>query len=219
MRRIILNVIKRYLSLLLFLFLTSMGIGLAIKAKIGLAAFDAFNQTISDTIGLQVGTVVMIVQIFFVFLQIVVLKKEATLKIFLQIPLVILLGQFINFFVYYVFGSLTFDYYIIRLIVFIFSQFWISFFIGTILTIDLIAMPIEHLSLLLSKRSTFSIGQIRQSIDILLILFSLVITFIFSVPLNIREGTLISALVFGPMLGFFMPRIKLYFKKWQLIGK
>lgn len=82
------------------LLLTAFGISMAIKSGIGLAAFDAFNQTVADTIGLKVGTVIMFVQTFFVLLQIFILKKEISFAIFLQIPMVTLLGQFINFFVY-----------------------------------------------------------------------------------------------------------------------
>lgn len=211
------NLFKKYLTLLLSLFLASMGIALAIKSGVGLAAFDAFNQTVADTTNMQVGTIVMFVQIFFVFLQIIVLKKEASWKILLQIPFVVLLGQFINLFVYYIFGNLDLTNYFIRLVLFIFSQFWTSFFISIMLVLDLIAMPIENLSLILSKRIPFTLGQIRLAIDVLLIVFSLAITLIFSVPLSIREGTLVSALIFGPMLGVFMPALIPYFNKWELI--
>lgn len=211
------NLMKKYSILLLSLFLASMGIGLAIKAGIGLSAFDAFNQTIADTTGIQVGTIIMFVQIFFVFLQLLILRKEASWKILLQIPFVVLLGQFINLFVYYIFGNLNLTNYFIRLLVLVFSQFWVSFFISTLLVLDLIAMPVENLSLILSKRLPFSLGRIRLSIDVLLITLSLVITFIFSVPLSIREGTLISAVIFGPMLGVYMPVLIPYFNKWKLI--
>ncbi len=211
------NLLKKYLTLLLSLFLASMGIALAIKSGVGLAAFDAFNQTVADTTNMQVGTIVMLVQIFFVFLQLLVLRKEASWKILLQIPFVVLLGQFINLFVYYIFGNLDLTNYFLRLILFILSQFWTSFFISIMLVLDLIAMPIENLSLILSKRIPFTLGQIRLAIDVLLIVFSLAITLIFSAPLSIREGTLVSALIFGPMLGVFMPALIPYFEKWQLI--
>lgn len=212
------NTAKKYLLLALLIFLTSFGISFAIKAGIGLAAFDAFNQTLSDTSGLKVGSIVMFAQIFFVFLQLILLKKKTTVKIFLQIPMVILLGQFINFFVYTVFDELVFNHYLTRLIIFILSQFWISFFVGAILVLDLIAMPIEHFSLILTKRIPFTLGKIRQSIDLILIILSLMLTFIFSVSLSIREGTLISALIFGPMLGFFMTLIRSYLLEWKFIG-
>lgn len=105
----------------------------------------------------------------------------------------------------------------LRLLIFIFSQFWTSFFVGAILVVDLIAMPVENFSSILSKKIPYSLATIRQSIDIILILLSIAITYLFSVPLNIREGTVISAMIFGPMLGFFMSWIKVYFRKWKLI--
>lgn len=213
------NLLKRYFTLLVFLFLASIGIGLAIQIGIGLAAFDAFNQTVADTTGIQVGTIVMFVQLVFIFLQLLVLKKEANWKILLQIPFVVLLGQFINLSVYRIFGGLILESYLLRVLVFIFSQLWTSFFISTILVLDLIAMPIENLSYILSTKTAFTLGQIRQAIDVAFIVLSLAITLIFSVPLSVREGTLISALIFGPMLGFYMPRLVPYFVKWGLIDE
>lgn len=213
----ILIILKKYISLLIALFLTSMGIALAIKSGVGLAAFDAFNQSLSYTTGARVGDIVMYVQIFFVIVQLLILRKEATWHILLQIPFVIFLGQFINLFVYGVFGNLVLTNYFLRLLVFMFSQVWISFSISIIIVLDLIAMPIENLSLILSRKMTFTFGQIRQSIDILLIVLSLGITLAFSVEFTVREGTLIAAVIFGPLMDFIIPKIEPYFRKWTLI--
>lgn len=209
--------LKKYITLLFALFLTSMGIALAIKSGVGLAAFDAFNQSLSHTTGARVGDIVMYVQMFFVIIQLLVLRKDVTWHILLQIPFVILLGQFINLFVYGVFGNLVLNNYFLRLLVFMFSQVWISLSISIMIVLDLIAMPIENLSLILSRRMTFSFGKIRQSIDILLIVLSLGITLIFSVDFTVREGTLIAALIFGPLMDFIIPKLEPYFRKWNLI--
>lgn len=208
---------KKYITLLIAVFLTAMGIGLAIKSSVGLAAFDAFNQSITNTTGIRVGTVVMFVQTFFVIIQLLVLRKDTTWHIFLQIPLVILLGQFINLFVDDIFGNLVLENYLLRLVLFVLAQVLISFAISTLLVVDLIAMPIENLSLILSRRLPFKLGEIRRAIDILLILSALAITWFGSTNLTIREGTVIGALIFGPLMDFHMPRVKDLFKKWKII--
>lgn len=208
--------IKKYITLVGAVFLTSMGIGIAIKASVGLAAFDAFNQSITNTTGIRVGTVVMLVQTFFVLVQLLVLRKEATWHIFLQIPLVVLLGQFINLFVDQIFGGLVLENYALRMLLLILAQVIISFAISTLLVIDLVAMPIENLSAILSEKLPFRFGQIRQTIDILLIIFALAISLISSTDLTIREGTLVSALIFGPLMDFHMAWLKPLLQKWQL---
>lgn len=208
--------IKKYIALVAAVFLTSMGIGITIKASIGLAAFDAFNQSITNTTGIRVGTVVMLVQTFFVLVQLFVLRKDATWNIFLQIPLVVLLGQFINLFVDDIFGGLVLENYALRILLLILAQVLISFSISTLLVIDLVAMPIENLSAILSEKLPFRFGQIRQTIDILLIISALAISLISSTDLTIREGTVISALIFGPLMDFHMAWLKPLLQNWQL---
>lgn len=208
--------IKRYITLVVAVFLTAMGIGIAIKASVGLAAFDAFNQSITNTTGIRVGTVVMFVQTFFVLVQLMILRKDATWNILLQIPLVVLLGQFINLFVDGIFGNLVLENYFLRMILLILAQVIISFAISTLLVIDLVAMPIENLSAILAEKLPFRFGQIRQAIDILLIVSALAISFVSSTEWTIREGTVVSAMIFGPLMDFHMPRLKPILRKWQL---
>ncbi len=208
--------IKKYIALVAAVFLTSLGIGITIKASIGLAAFDAFNQSITNTTGIRVGTVVMMVQTFFVLVQLLVLRKDATWNILLQIPLVVLLGQFINLSVDNIFGGLVLENYALRLILLLSAQVLISFAISTLLVIDLVAMPIENLSAILTEKLPFRFGQIRQTIDILLIISALAISLISATDLTIREGTLISALIFGPLMDFHMAWLKPLLLKWQL---
>lgn len=218
-RRILLTftTLKKYIALVVAVFLAAMGVGLAIKSSVGLAAFDAFNQSITNTTGVRVGTVVMFVQMFFVLIQLLVLRKEATWHLLMQIPLVIILGQFINLFVDGIFGNLFLENYILRLLLFILAQVIISFAVSTLLVIDLIAMPVENLSAILAQKLPFKLGQIRQVIDILLILSALVISLVSSTEWTIREGTVLSALIFGPLMDFHMPRLKPLFKKWELV--
>lgn len=212
----IIKTLKKYIALVLAVFLTAMGVGLAIKANVGLAAFDAVNQSISNAIDVRVGTVVMFVQTFFVLIQLVILRKDATWHVFMQIPLVILLGQFINLFVDDIFGSMDLQNYFMRVAVFIIAQLIISFAVSALLVVDLIAMPVENLSAILAQRFPFKLGQIRQAIDIILIVSALAISFVSSTEWTIREGTILSALIFGPLMDFHMPKLKPLFKKWEL---
>lgn len=209
--------LKKYIALVIAVFLTAMGVGLAIKASVGLAAFDAINQSISNATNIRVGTVVMFVQTFFVLIQLIILRKDATWRLFMQIPLVILLGQFINLFVDDIFGNMELHNYLLRVTVFIVAQLIISFAVSTLLVIDLIAMPVENLSAVLAQKFPFKLGQIRQAIDILLIIGALAISLVSSTEWTIREGTILSALIFGPLMDFHIPRLKPLLKKWQLI--
>src|SRR5699024_6810622 len=154
----------------------AMGISLQLKAAIGVAPFDALNQTISYAFEIKVGDVVTILQFLFVFLQILFLKRDTSWKIFLQIFAGALLGQFVNFFFYIIFADLVVTHYVLRLGLLIAGCLWVPIFIGAVMVLDFVTMPIESLSLVISNEMTFSFGQVRQFVDIICVVLALVLT-------------------------------------------
>ena len=46
-------------------------------------------------------------------------------------------------------------------------------------------------------------GKLRQRIDIVLVIISVVLTLIFGTDWTLREGTIIAALIFGPAMDFW----------------
>lgn len=208
--------LRRYVALFILLMFASLGIAITIKASIGLAAFDAINQTLSYMLSIKVGTLMAIFQIIFVILQLLILKK-ASIKIILQIPMSIIMGNFINLFYYNLFGRFVLDNYLMRLTIYIIGTTWLAFFMSSIMVLDFITVPIESFPMVIAKQVGRPYGQIRQLLDIIFIIVALFLTFTFSLPPTIREGTIIGALMFGPLLTIFMPRIEEKFKQWKLI--
>ena len=200
------------------LLLAAMGISLQMKAIIGVAPFDALNQTISFVTGIRVGDVVTFVQVGFVIAQILLLRKDTNWRIFLQVFVGLLLGQFVNLFYYFIFDGLVLENYAIRMVVFILGCLWVPIFIGSVMVLDLVTMPVENFAMVLSNKTDFTFGQVRQAVDIVCVIIALTLTFVFSKPLTIREGTIISALTFGPLLSFYMPKVERQFRKWELIS-
>ena len=204
--------------LIIVLLLAAMGISLQMKAIIGVAPFDALNQTISFVTGIRVGDVVTFVQVGFVIAQILLLRKDTNWRIFLQVFVGLLLGQFVNLFYYFIFDGLVLENYAIRMVVFIIGCLWVPIFIGSVMVLDLVTMPVENFAMVLSNKTDFTFGQVRQAVDIVCVIIALTLTFVFSKPLTIREGTIISALTFGPLLSFYMPKVERQFRKWELIS-
>ena len=145
------------------------------------------------------------------------MRKETTWRIFLQVIVGVLLGQFVNFFMYFVLDSLVLENYALQMIVFILGCLWVPFFLGAVMVLDLVTMPIENTALIISEKTRFNFGQVRQFIDIFFVITALILTFLYSEDLTIREGTVISALTFGPLFSVYMPRIEKVFQRWGLI--
>lgn len=209
--------LRKFVLLILALFLAAFGISLQMKAAIGIAPFDAMNQSLAYLFDARVGDVVTIVQLLFVVFQILILKKDTNWRIFLQVLVGALLGQFVNLFYYNVFGDLVVENYIIRFLLLLFGSFWVPIFIGAVMVLDLVTMPVENFSMVLSRQINRPFGQVRQMVDIACLVIALGITFIFNEPFTIREGTIVSALTFGPLLSVYMPIIEKYFVQWNVM--
>lgn len=211
------STMRKFLILIASLLLAAFGIGLQIQAAIGLAPFDAFNQAVAFAFDFRVGDVVSIAQVLFVGLQVLILKKDVTWKLLLQVFVGALLGQAINLVLFTVLSGLVVEGYFMRVALLIFGSLWAPFFIGAIMVLDLVTMPVESFAMVVSKRTNKLFGQVRQYVDIVFLIFAIVITLISNEPFTIREGTVISALTFGPLLNVYMPIIKKYFIKWHVI--
>lgn len=211
------STMRKFIILILSLLLAAFGIGLQIQAAIGLAPFDAFNQAVAFAFDFRVGDVVSAAQVLFVGLQVIILKKDVTWKLFLQIFVGALLGQAINLVLFTVLSGLVVEGYFMRLALLIFGSIWTPFFIGAIMVLDLVTMPVESFAMVVSKKTNLLFGQVRQYVDIFFLILAVVITFISSEPFTIREGTIVSALTFGPLLNIYMPIIEKYFIKWNII--
>lgn len=211
------STIRKFIILIVVLLLAAFGIGLQIQAAIGLAPFDAFNQAVAYAIDIRVGDVVSIAQLIFVGAQVLILKKETTWKLLLQVFVGALLGQAINLVLYTVLGGLVVEGYFMRLVLLIIGSLWAPFFIGAIMVLDLVTMPVESFAMVVSKKTNKLFGQVRQYVDIVFLILAIVITLITNEPFTIREGTIVSALTFGPLLNIYMPIIEKYFKKWNII--
>lgn len=209
--------VRRYSALLVLLILASMGISITIKVAIGLAPFDAFNQTLSYIFNIRIGDIVTIAQVVFISIQLLILRRKATYHILLQLPLAAILGQLINFWLYRVYSLFEIESYIIRLILLLVGITWVAFFLAGVMVLDLVTMPLESIALVISREINQPFGKVRQWLDIFFIVVSLGLTFMYSLPFTIREGTLIAAVLFGPLLTVFMPLIEKKFKSWKLI--
>jgi len=69
---------------LLGLFITALGINLAIKSNLGVTPISAFTLSISKITGFNFGTVTIVVYDIFVILQILILGRKFKFKSLLQ---------------------------------------------------------------------------------------------------------------------------------------
>lgn len=211
------NEIKRYIASLILISSVGVGASFALKAAIGVGAYDAMAQSFAFLTNMKIGTWAMIINTSCVVGQMLILRSQFKKVQWLQLVVAFLLGSIINFVYYTILRNVTFDIYAVRVLVLILAHVFVAFVISGIMLINRITLPLEGLCMAIADRTRFSFAQLRQYADILSILIALSISLLFSVSLTIREGTVIAMLIFGPMIGFMMPRVKKWYKTLGLI--
>lgn len=211
------NLFKRTVLALIFLICASFSVSLSIKAAIGVnASWDALSQNVYYLSGIKVGTFSMILNLSCVIGQMIVLNKDYHSSRLSQILVSLISGVFVNYFYYDVLSNIVIEHYMIRLALFVCAIVLMVFSVAVMMIVDVVTYPLESLVLVISQKTGWNFSILRQSVDVSSIGLSLLITVLSTHILVVREGTVIGMLLFGPLLGFFMNKIKPHFIRLQL---
>jgi len=209
--------IKKIILCILMITAVSFGVSLTLKAAVGVGAWDALVQLGSETMGLPVGTVGIILNFTCILIQLIILKKEFKIKHALQIIVTIFLGNMINFFYYDVLGNIEISQYYIQLAVLLFGYVLNAFAIATIMLLDVVTFSLEGACNAVANKWGKNFPTLRLGVDALCIVITVGAFLIFKAPLAVREGTIIGMLLFGPTMGMFMKHLKPIYQKLGLI--
>lgn len=209
--------LKLSIAIILNIILVSFGASLTLKAAIGVGAWDSVSQIMALILGIKVGTFAIFLNSSCVLGQWILLGKNFKAIRLLQVGVAILLGVFVNFFYYTLFGSLVLESYILRIVVFVLAITVLAFGVSNIMLIDKVTFPLESLCMVISDKTGLDFGKLRQGADFISIVFALSMSYLFSLPFTVREGTVIGMLMFGPLLSLFMKHTKATFKRLELI--
>lgn len=196
---------------ILYFALGILGIGffaaLQMKLNIGIGPWDGMGRSISYVTNLRVGDVSILLSVSIVFLTLLLLKRDFKLKHILTLLVGILLGQIINYFFYTFFAELVIESYVMKLIVFVLSVVLMAVAVSIVQTSRFISLPLESFCQEFGDRNGKSFAFVRQVVDVFSVITIIALTLLLKVPLTLREGTIISMVIFGPITGVVMPRL------------
>jgi uncharacterized protein len=198
--------------------IVAFGVSMTLKAGVGVGAWDALTQTLSLILRIRIGTFVMILNSSLVLVQWIMLGKSFELKRLTQVPVVIVLGSVVNFVFYTLFENLFLPNYIAQMGFYIMGVITIAYSVGMIMALNFVTFPMESLCLVIASKTKWSFGRIRQGVDVVSIIIVVILSFVFSIPLAIREGTVIGILMFGLLVGWFFDRFKSMLTKMGLLS-
>ena len=190
------------LSLMAFI-LTGLGTSMSIEGAIGISSFNALNYSLSNLFQMKIGTMTIILNLLFLFLYIVLTKGKFIVKYVFQLIAVSSIGIVINFFTYNIFDKMEVGNYFISVIYLVCGVFIGGISVAFILALDTMSFPVEAFCLEIANMKNIKFSKVRRLIDIISVSVSLLITLLFSYPLVIREGTVVSLLLFSTVIGYF----------------
>lgn len=208
--------IRRLLVTVLTIVVISIGVSFTLKANIGVGAWDGFSATLSEILQIKIGTMGIILSGSFILIQLFMLRRDFGIKHALQIVIIVILGSSINYMYYVVFKNFTIDSYIMKVVYLIIGYIIIAFSLSSLMLVDTVTMPVEGFCSALEAKTGIEFHIIRQAIDVIAIIVTLLLTYIFKINLLIREGTVIGMLIFGPLIGIMMKNMKPLFVKYDL---
>lgn len=208
--------IKKIVVLVFMVCCVGTGAALTLKGAIGVGAWDALAATVSNIAIIPVGTVGMCFNFLCIVVEVAVLKKEFRKIQLLQIPLSFLLGVIVNFVFYNLLGSFTIDNYAIQMVFLVGGLVLGSFGVGCVMIIDMVTFPLEGACMAISEKTGKKFHVLRQLVDVLSVVVVLLLVLVWPQPLEVREGTIIGVLIFGPLMGIFMKVLNPTFKRYKL---
>lgn len=188
--------LSRIVVTILSIILLAAAAALTTKVQIGLAPWDALAGTLSEMFDIKFGYGSMIANSTMIILQLIILKKAFKKSQWLQIPVMLIFGYIINFFLYDVY-TFEISSYVLRMIIFIIGLILLSIAVALLVRIHIITMPPEAFSKALSLKTKLTYTNARTGLDIVVIIFCTIAYFIFPINLQIREGTIITMVIFN----------------------
>ena len=189
--------IKKLVVLVIGLFILAFGIALSSKSAIGVSPSASLSYVLSQIFPISMGTFTMIVNVVFIIVQILLLRKDYKWINLLQLAVVFVFGYFTDLTLAIV-EPIHIEAYWLKLVLAIVSCVIMA--IGVFLEVKahLIVMASEGAISAIAEKVHLDFGIVKIILDWGFIVISCVISLLVFHKLNgVREGTVIAAFLVG----------------------
>ncbi len=194
---------KRYLIFLIGLFINSMGVSLITKASLGTSPISSIPYVLSLNFPMTLGEFTILFSILLIAVQLLILKKNFRPEHWLQIPISVAFGYFIDL-TMVMFGFIQPAGYGENLIYLLVGCVVLGFGVYTEVLADVAMLPGESFVRAVSSTWNTDFGTTKVAFDVSMTVIAAVLALIFSHRLEgVREGTVIAALLVGFLARMF----------------
>lgn len=184
------------------------GISLVTQAHLGTTPITSAPYVLSLSLPISFGILTMLFNLLFVLIEVILMGKDFPKIQYLQILVGPILGVSIDFWSYFIL-LIPQPNYFIQLSMVIIGCVVIAYSIVLQLRAQVVNNPAEGMVKAIAIKISKSFGSVKIYFDVGLVLLAVIISFVaFGSLHGIREGTIISALIVGPLIKMFQTQIK-----------
>ena len=192
--------ISRYVIYLISLFVISLGAAISIKANLGTAPLICIPYVSSVISNLSVGTVSFIFSIILIALQVIILRGGFERRQYLQIVMGTIFSAFIDIALMLV-SFINPQDYLSQIVVLLISCVVVAFGVLLEIQTEVVYLPPDGFIVAISTVLKKEFGKVKPYIDTSFVIIAAVLSVVFlGYLIGVREGTIISALIIGPIV-------------------
>lgn len=192
--------ISRYLIYILSLFIISLGASLSIKANLGTSPLICLPYVSSLIVKLSVGEVMFVFTIIFILIQVALLRGGFEKRQYLQLVIGTIFSAFVDFSMMLVNGINPVG-YISQMILLLFSCVVVAFGVLLEIQTEIVYLPADGVIVAISKVLKKEFSYVKPFVDSSMVILAAALSIIFLGYLaGVREGTIISAVIIGPIV-------------------
>lgn len=197
---------NKLIKSLFYYVLIAIGISLTIKANIGVSSFNSLNVSVAQLCSLQIGTVTAIVNGIFLTGCLIVDREKNIGTYLLMVVSTLSFGAVLNGVYYSIFSYFEVSSYVVKILLFVIGVIVAGIATGQVVRIGVLTFPIEAFCQLMAKKTKGSFRAYRYGIDVVCVLISLTLSFKASLPIVVREGTIVSLFLLSGMINWSKQR-------------
>ncbi len=191
------ELIKRYIFLLVGLFVNGLGVSFITKAGLGTSPITSIPYTLSLGFTPTVGMFTLVFNIFLVILQVILLRRNFQLQNLLQLPIIALFSFFIEL-TMSLLGFMQHETYAMKVVSLIVGCLILGFGVFMEMVANVAMLPGEATVRAVSDVFSTDFGKTKIAFDSSMTIIAAILSFIMFKHLDgVREGTIVAAILVG----------------------
>ena len=191
------ELIKRYIFLLVGLFVNGLGVSFITKAGLGTSPITSIPYTLSLGFTPTVGMFTLVFNIFLVILQVILLRRNFQLQNLLQLPIIALFSFFIDL-TMSLLGFMQPETYAMKVVSLIVGCLILGFGGFMEMVANVAMLPGEATVRAVSDVFSTDFGKTKIAFDSSMTIIAAILSFIMFKHLDgVREGTIVAAILVG----------------------